>query len=161
VRSYSISLAVILVRPLPGIAAHTLLLVYAMLVDQTRMQPEVISLAFLMWGTLSPVGTQSVARSHLIALWFWAGANKLLSPAFLSSTGPGMLADLLPGAPLWLRANGGYLIALTEMMTGVFAIFPRTRKLAGIMAFALHMSIFLTPSPLRRNWNESVWPVWR
>lgn len=152
------SLALMLVKPLHGLFVHTALLVYAMLIDQTRMQPEVISLALLMWGTLRYPSAQALARAHLIALWFWAGFNKLLSPVFLSSTGPGLFATLLPGTPLWLRSNGGYFIALTELSLGLLAIFPRTRRLAAVMAVGVHTYIFLTLSPAGRNWNESVWP---
>jgi len=153
-----LSLAIIFVKPLHGMMVHSALLLYAMLIDQTRIQPEIISLAFVIWGTLQNPSAKAIACAHLIALWFWAGLNKLLSPAFLTSTGPGLFATLLPKAPLWFRSNGGYLIALTEFSLGVLAFFPRTRKLAGVTAVGLHTFIFLTLSPLGRNWNESVWP---
>src|SRR5262249_54330532 len=82
-------------------------------------------------------------RAHLIALWTWAGINKLLSPAFLRGMGPSMMFSLLPFAPTWLHENGGYVIALTELFTGLFALFPRTRLMAGLLAFGLHTGIFL------------------
>jgi hypothetical protein len=40
----------------------------------------------------------------------------------------------------------------------VLALFPRTRKMAGFMAFGIHAGILLTLSPVGRNWNEAVWP---
>lgn len=153
-----LSLALVLIKPLHGMIAHTALLIYAMLLDQTRMQPEIISLTLLMWGTLPYANAQAVARAHLIALWFWAGTNKLLSPAFLTGTGPGLFVELLPSTLLWLRPVGGYIIAATELLAGVLAVFPRTRKLSGTLAFGLHAGIFLSLSPIGRDWNESVWP---
>src|SRR5215208_5502504 len=38
-----LSLLLILVKPLPGIIVHTVLTLYAVLIDQTRLQPEVVS----------------------------------------------------------------------------------------------------------------------
>lgn len=153
-----LSLALILIKPIQGVALHTALVIYAMLIDQTRIQPEIVSLLLLLWGTLPITSARAIGRSHLISLWFWAGVNKLLSPAFLNSTGPGLFGELLPRPLLWLRPGGGYIIALAELATGLLAIFPRTRKLAGLMAFGLHGGILLTLSPIGQNWNESVWP---
>ena len=151
-----VSLAFTLFRPLSGVILHSLLLVYAMLSDQTRIQPEIVSLALLLWGALPSAGARTVGRAHLIALWSWAGINKLLSPAFLSSTGPMMFATLFRGVPGWLHASSGYLIACAELTTGLLAIFPRTRRLAALLAFGLHGGILLTLAA--RRWNEAVWP---
>jgi hypothetical protein len=153
-----LSLGLILIKPVQGVALHTALVIYAMLIDQTRIQPEVVSLLLLLWGTLPSVSARAIGRAHLISLWFWAGLNKLLSPAFLNSTGPGLFGELLPRPLLWLRPGGGYIIALAELAIGLLAIFPRTRKLAGWIAFGLHGGILLTLSPLGQNRNESVWP---
>ncbi len=45
-----LSLVVVLMFPLPGLMLHTGILLYAVLIDQTRLQPEVVSLLILMWG---------------------------------------------------------------------------------------------------------------
>lgn len=152
-----LALAIVFVTPRLGVIAYTVLLIYAVLIDQTRIQPEFVSFAFLLWGTLSEKNAQFVGRAYLISLWGWAGTNKLLSPAFIASTGPGLLATLLPHAPLWLRAIGGYIIGLSELSIGLLAIFPRTRILSALLAFGVHLNIFLILSPLGRNWNDSVW----
>lgn len=151
------SLAVILVRPRVGLILNSLIFIYAILIDQTRLQPEVVSLLLLMWGTLGDASALAVGRGHLIALWIWAGANKLLSPLFMQSTAGWMLDGLLPSAPDWLRVNAGYLIGGAELAVGVLAIFPRTRRLAGVIAFGLHTGILLTLSPLGHNYNPAVW----
>lgn len=166
------SLAVIMVKPWWGITLHTLLVVYAILIDQIRIQPEVVSLTLIMWGTLPNWNAKSVARASLIALWTWAGINKLLSPVFLQSTGPGLIntflvssgvgkllnTHIMPDASEWLRLHGGYIIGITELSMGLLAIVPLTRKLSTLTAYGLHLSILFTLSPMGRDWNESVWP---
>jgi hypothetical protein len=153
-----VSLALILVRPKIGIVLHTALMAYAVLIDQTRLQPEIVSLIFLLWGTLPDPNLKTLARAHLIALWCFAGLNKLLSPAFMNSGAQWMLTGLIPAPPSWLRDNFGFVIVAAESGTGLLAIFPRTRKLAGLMALGLHLGILLDLSPLGHNWNQSVWP---
>ena len=69
---------------------------------------------------------------------------------------------ILTGFPLdtpsWLFPHAGYVIALTELGTGLLAIVPQTRKIAAVVAFGLHIGIFLDLSPLGHDWNPSVWP---
>jgi len=152
------SLVLILVAPLPGIALHSLLLTYAMLIDQTRLQPGIISLAFLLWGTLPGPTAKAFARAHLLSLWLFAGINKLLSPGFMEGTAQWILTGLVPNPPPWLAANAGYLIAFAELGTGLLALAVRTRRLAAVAAFGLHAGILLDLSPLGHDWNQSVWP---
>lgn len=151
------ALVVILIRPQVGLIVSTGLFIYAILIDQTRLQPEVVSLLLLTWGTLPNVNALAVGRGHLVALWVWAGANKLLSPVFMQVTAQWMLGGLLPNAPDWLYLNAGYVIGGTELAVGVLAIFPRTRRLAGVLAFGLHTGILLTLSPLAHDYNSAVW----
>ncbi len=151
-----ISLALMLTRPRAGLIAHSLLLVYAMLTDQTRLQPEFISMTILLWGTLNNPTAKTIARTHLIAMWTWAGLNKLLSPAFIASTGPAMMRPLLGFMPEWLISNGGYIIALTEIALGLMVLIPLTRRPAALVAFALHTGIFLTLT-VGLNYNSAVW----
>ena len=153
-----VSLGVIIVAPRTGIVAHTILMGYALLIDQTRLQPEVVSLLFLMWGTLPNPGAKLLGRTHLLAMWLFAGLNKLLSPAFMHGTAQWILHGLISSPPNWLNQNFGYVIVLGESGTGLLALFPRTRKLAALSAFMLHLGIFLDLSPLGNNWNQAVWP---
>lgn len=153
-----LSLALILAMPKTGIIVHTALVVYAVIIDQTRLQPEIISLVFLLWGTLPNPNAKAVARFHLIALWLFAGFNKLLSPGFMNGTAQWMLHGLISDTPVWLRDNFGYVIVAMESGTGLLALVPRTRKIAGLTALCLHLGILLDLSPIGHNWNESVWP---
>jgi hypothetical protein len=152
------SLVLVLIRPVPGVIAHTLLIIYAMLIDQTRIQPEIVSLVFLLWGTLPDSNASLIARTHLVSMWLFAGLNKFLSPAFMHGIATWILHGLIRNPPSWLSDNFGYIICVTEMGTGLLALLPRTRKYAGLMAFGLHMGILADLSPIGNNWNPSVWP---
>ncbi len=77
------SLAVIAVAPRAGLVMHAVLVVVAMCLDQMRMQPPIISQILLLWSTLSVRSAVIIGRAHLLALWFYAGAYKLLSPYYL------------------------------------------------------------------------------
>jgi hypothetical protein len=143
---------------LAGLVAHTLVLLYAFAADQTRLQPEIVSLAFLLWGTLPAVSAQAVARAHLISLWTFAGINKLLSPGFINRTAQYLIGGLLPNAPPLLMQKGGYLIALLELSVGLTAIVPATRRLSACLALLLHAGILVDLSPKALDWNQSVWP---
>ncbi len=91
-----LSLVVVLLSPMRGVVILSVLVLYAVLSDQTRLQPEVISLVLLLWGTLPYATAKTIARTHLVALWFWAGLNKLFSPAFHSVLAPALLGAVLP-----------------------------------------------------------------
>ena len=152
------SLLLVLVAPLPGITLQTILLIYAALIDQTRLQPGVVSLLFLLWGTVPNPTALGFARVHLLSLWLFAGFHKLLSPAFMNDTAPRLLNGFPVDLPLWFISFGGYVIAFTEIGTGLLALSRRTRTAAAFMAFGLHAAILLDLSQLGINRNEAVWP---
>jgi hypothetical protein len=153
-----ISLVAVVTRPRIGVPLHTALLAYATLADQTRLQPEFISLALLLWGCLPDYRAMMLARSHLISLWCFSGLNKLLSPEFMNRTAQWMLEAYQPEAPLWLHANFGYVVVIAEASLGILAIFPQTRKLLGILAVIVHANILFVLSPFGHDWNQVVWP---
>jgi hypothetical protein len=151
------SLGMVLLSPLRGVAVHTALILYAVLADQTRLQPEVISLVILLWGSLPHAGARAIARTHLVALWFYAGLNKLLSPGFHIWLAPALLAAVFPQAPVWVSSHIGMVIALTEMSVGVLAVVPATRRVAAFGALLIGAgTLFVLIFGLRGN--VSVWP---
>ncbi len=156
------SLFLVWLMPVPGMIVHTLLVLYAVVVDQTRMQPEVFSLLFLLWGTLPSPTARAIARVHLVTLWFFAGFHKLVSQNFHDRTAQWMLEGLPAALQLeriaWLQASAGYMIALTEMALAVLALIPRTRAVAAILAFFVHATILFILMPTGHDWNEAVWP---
>lgn len=157
-----VSLVLIFFMPLLGISLHTILMAYAMLMDQTRIQPEFVSLIFLLWGSLPSPTARGFARAHLISLWCFAGLHKLVSPRFLHDTSQWMLEGLETAlhfqANGWLQANIGYGIASTEIGLGLLATIPRTRTIAAAAAFIVHVMILLVLMPTGHDWNEAVWP---
>jgi hypothetical protein len=153
-----LSLLVVLAKPLPGIVLHTALISYAVAIDQTRLQPEVVSLLLLLWGTLPILAAQMIARVHLITLWGFAGLHKLLSAEFHAELAPWLLSGLIAHPPTWLSDRVGYLFGATECLLGLLAILPQSRRLAAWLALGFHAGILLTLSPVGHHWNESVWP---
>jgi hypothetical protein len=150
---------VVLVAPRLGIAAHGAALGLAIVVDQTRLQPEFVSLAFLMVGTLDSATSALIARTHLVALWFYAGLHKLVSPGYYIGQVPQMLRGLVSLEPPWPLAfdlvRGG--LALAEMGLGIMAVVPGTRRIAASGACALHLGI-LGYLALRVGGNAQLWP---
>ena len=150
------SLAVVLVEPRIGIAFHAVVLGLAMLADQARIQPQVISHVLLLCGTLAPLGM--LARAHVVAVWFYAGLSKLLSSGFAEGTAHELLKGLWPeagrGAAFWFAV----LIWGSEMLVPVFVLPLRTRKAAAVAGIGMHAFILLLLSPLCLKYNSSVWP---
>jgi hypothetical protein len=63
-----------------------------------------------------------------------------------------LMPDVEPGVSFWLSL----LPAGLEMLLGVLALLPRTRRLAAILALPLHVGIVGTLYLL--DWNWAVWP---
>lgn len=155
------SLVVALVLPRTGAALHVGLLVVAMMLDQTRMQPEVISLGLLLVGTLPGDGARLVGRAHLIALWFFAGFHKLLSPEYFTGVMPAMFGGdaTQPASALQLVALVvlGGAMAVGELSLGVLAVVPRTRWACAVAACGFHLLVLLWLAG-KMQWNPAVWP---
>lgn len=151
-----LTLVMALLWPRVGSYCHAAVLLAAILFDQMRIQPEFISLAILLAGTVARRGPLLIARAHLISLWFWAGFHKLLSPEYLQTTGPDLVQGLLPDASTRVAALMGIGAALAEMALGLAAVFPRTRRGVPLAAAALHGLVLVTL--VARGWNSAVWP---
>ena len=144
-----LTLLVALAAPRSGTIAHLLILTYAILADQTRLQPEFVSMALLL-GSIEFEMARFVGRAHLVTLWVWSGLHKLLSTGF----GPGT-ATWLSG---WLNmpvASVRWVLPAAEVLLGIMALTRRTHRIAIPMAFSLHGTILLVL--LWHNWNPAVW----
>lgn len=158
------TLALVLLVPRWGIPAHSVVLALAMGLDQLRIQPEFVSLALLMWATWPGSkdsgpegGAVLLARSHLIALYLWAGLHKLLSAEYAFSASR-FWQRTVPGLG---EGTAGVLalgVAVFEVGLGLLVVWPAARRRAGWLAGAMHFMIFLSLSPLGRGRNEAVWP---
>ncbi|HEY8143328.1 MAG TPA: MauE/DoxX family redox-associated membrane protein [Kofleriaceae bacterium] len=149
------TLVLVLRAPRVGVALHVALLLYAFVADQTRLQPQFVSLALLLFGTCAVPAAGPVARAHLISLWIWSGLNKALSVEFIHRTAL-LLFDNLPFAPSWLRGSFGWLIIVSETTVGLCLLVPPLRRAGVVLAFLVHGMILLVLVPER--WSLSVWP---
>jgi len=133
------------------------LLGIAMLGDQTRLQPEVISLALLMVLPAYGEDGTRVARWHMSALWLWSGLNKALSSGWTVPTGSAaFIARSLhaSGAPPLVAVA----LPAAEITLGLTSLWPRAWPVTRVGAVVVHLGILATLSPLFADWNSAVWP---
>ncbi len=150
------SLVLVLVRPLWGVALHSVLLAVAIVTDQMRLQPEMLSLTVLLWGTLPMSSSLFLCRAHLIALWWYAGFQKLLSPNYFSVVGGEFIEKAPPFTGYTIGVPLAIFVVVIEMALAVMLLFRKTRKPAVVMALLLHLGILTTLISL--HWNWAVWP---
>jgi len=151
-----LSLVLAVAWPKVGIAAHCGLLVLAIGLDQLRIQPEFVSVAILLVGTLPGEGPRRLARWHLIALWFWAGLHKLFSTGYLFDAGPRMWTDTIGGLSREAAVGLSLATAVFELGLGIAAIVPRARRCVPWLAAVLHLGVLF--SLIVQQWNPAVWP---
>lgn len=144
------------VAPKRGVLAFGVLFSLACLADETRAQPQLVSLLFLSAATWPEAGARFIGRVHLLVLWAWAGLHKVTSPAFLNLLGPRFVRDVWPDAPGVLTQAAGGALAMSEFVLAVLLFTPRTRRWAGWLTLGLHVGILLTLAA-GANENASVW----
>lgn len=153
------SLALAVARPLAGAICHAVVLLLAILADQTREQPQVLSMALLLFASLPGSAPRAIGVLHLAALWFWSGLGKLTSERFLTTSSAWLLdpraADALGSAP-----TAAVLLAVglgsAEIALGMLALVPRAHPLTARLGLLLHtVTLLLLAS---RGWNPAVWP---
>ncbi|MGE0375205.1 MAG: hypothetical protein AB7Q45_07285 [Planctomycetaceae bacterium] len=153
-----LSLLVVLFAPRVGILCHIAFIVLSMMMDQTRMQPYVISMALLMVGTLPIKWAHSMVCMHLVALWFYAGLHKLISVYVNGYFSSNFFLDIAPWLPDPVPQLLAASVLLTEMGVGLIAFRAQSRKLAAVLAGALHVSLFV--ALVLRGQNTAVW-LWQ
>jgi uncharacterized membrane protein YphA (DoxX/SURF4 family) len=154
------SLVVVLIAPRAGVFLHTVLLVLSLGMDQVRIQPQVVCSCVLLWATLPSPSLQTFGRAYLVALWFYSGFHKLLSPEFYDGMWvmTRFLKDLAYATatpPQELVTILSVLAAVTEIVLAVMVLVPRTRKAACALAFVLHGSILIVL--VQVQFNSAVW----
>lgn len=155
------SLALALVRPVAGVLVHVVLLATAIVADQSREQPQLISLAILLAATMPRRGACEIGALHLAALWLWSGIGKLTSGRFLTHGGAWIVfGPETTDTQVDLAASvaAGALVGAVEVTLAVLVLVPRTRRAAAWAGAVLHLAILALLSPLGRDWNPSVWP---
>ncbi|HWA99081.1 MAG TPA: hypothetical protein VG713_11340 [Pirellulales bacterium] len=152
-----VSALAVLIVPRGGLAVHASVVLVAMLMDQTRMQPEIVSHCLLLLGTLPAAVPRFVGRLHLISLWLFSGIHKLFSEAFYTDVAPFMWHGIFPEAPTAVITAFGVTVAVTEILLGVLSTFAATRRAAAVVGALFHVGVFLGLS-LGLEWNMAVWP---
>jgi hypothetical protein len=148
------SLLATLLTPRWGWLLHIALLGLAILGDQFRIQPQFIGLAILIWSAASPFGW-AFARWYLIALWFWAGVHKFVSPDWWADYPWSLLsqAGIDPHGKTMTFAVG---IIAVELLLAILAVVkPRW---AVPLCLLVHLGILVLFSPWLANRNYSVLP---
>lgn len=152
-------------RPGLFISTITILLVPLVALDQTRLQPWVyqywlLLLVFALSSSDSPnqdkdQRTIALAQVVVAALYFWSGAQKL-NYTFAHETLPNLLAPVQNALgfrfPSTAIAVG---IAVAEIFTGVALHFRSTRKVAVVIAVAMHTGVLALL--ISRGYNHVVW----
>ena len=148
------SLLVTLLTPRWGWIAHVGLLGLAMAGDQFRIQPQFIGLAISIWAAASPIGWV-FGRWYLIALWFWAGVHKFVSPDWWADYPWSLLsqAGIDPRGKTLPMAVG--VIAIELLLALLAVVKPRW---AVPFCLLVHLSILVLFSPWLANRNYSVLP---
>ncbi len=148
-----VTLALTAWRPRIGACTHAALLALACVGDQCRLQPQQGSLAILLVGvTTAP----ALARAHLIALWCFAGAHKLLSTGYRARGGEWLLGTLGIDASAGIASAIGIAAAVLEVALAVAVVVPRTRRVAAWCGAGAHtaIAVFLIAVAER---NPAVW----
>lgn len=145
--------------PRYGLPLQAATLLWAIVADQARIQPHMISMLWLSCGTIPGCrGGVVMARASLIALWFFSGVHKLTSPAFFTHGVPWLLGALgLPPTDV-LPMLCGICIGATEVLLGIGCLVPGLRKTVAVSAFVFHAAILMVLSPLGIDWNPEVLP---
>ena len=122
------AIATTLLFPRIGLPIQAMLLLWAIVADQSRIQPHVLSLFYLGCGTVpGSWGGLVIARASLVALWFFSGIHKLSSPDFFAGTVPWLMSSLgLPKDGIPTVACGLGLGAV-EVALGAGSLIPATR----------------------------------
>jgi len=130
-------------------------LVLSALGDQTRLQPEVVSLAVLMTAPLYGEEGTRVARWHLTTVWAWSGINKALSLGW-STGGAAFIASSvdLPGQRPLIAVG----LPVVEIGVGAASAFRRAWPVVRWAGCLLNLAIFVTLSPVFAASNSAVWP---
>jgi hypothetical protein len=141
------------------------LLVLAVLQDQSRLQPwfyqyALMLLAIALAGRDRPVAALNTCCLIIAATYVWSGLAKL-NPSFIGDTFPFLVKPFIgaqKGVGLWLVRHLAFLAPLLECALGVGLLIKRFRPLAVLAAIAMHVFILITIGPFGRGVNAVVWP---
>lgn len=153
-----VSLALTLISPKHfGFVSHVLVLSIAIATDQLRCQPQMVSVVVMMAACIFP-SAKKLGVWFMIAMWFWAGLHKMLSPDWFGDVTYYLL--LRPQFEwgilrLWdYHVTFAAIAAAAEVALGVLAWYRP--KMAAPICFLMHVAIAAVLIVV--DWNFSVLP---
>ncbi len=140
--------------PRVGSPTFAVVLTGALLGDQMRLQPEVVTLAVLMFAPLLMPSGMHATRWLLASVWIWSGLHKMLSVGWRIEGG-GFIADAFGLA--FLTDVFVVLVPVVEIAIGIAALFQSLRPVARWGGAAMHIGILITLAVFART-NSAIWP---
>jgi hypothetical protein len=126
--------------PRLGSTVHGSLLVIAILGDQVREQPELISLAILLAaGAWGPKGGE-IGRWHMVTMWAWAGIHKALSLGWATGSAA-VIADAFGASGL--RGVVAVAVPASEIALAALALRRRAWPVLRVAAPVFHLGVVL------------------
>ncbi len=137
--------------------------------DQMRWQPWLwqYGLAFAVFAAVPRPPDEKtwgcvLATLGLIAVgvYFWSGFHKIGAP-FMEMYESELIAPWLPDADGFVRHSLIFLgraVPYIEMVMAILLIFPRTRRIAVVLVWVMHLFIIVWLGPLGLKINSVVWP---
>lgn len=102
----------------------------------------------------------TVLKLMIGAVYFWSGLQKL-NPHFITDTYPWLMEPITDQ----MSENGirtidwlGKAFPIIEILTGIALFIPKTKKIAVVLLFLMHLFILYVLGPFGHNYNPVVWP---
>jgi len=165
----SAAAALVSAKPQKYVAVFLADLLLFCIFDQTRWQPWVFQFAFLLgalalfsWDKADTAGrerTLNIARLIVAATYIYSGLQKI-NLNFVGNEFPWIvqpITNLLPQAAGMLHAFG-FAAPFLQVGFGVGLLTHRFRRIALVLAVAMHVFILAMFGPLGQNWNDIIWP---
>lgn len=154
-----LAIGVAAIAPRIGLPLQAAALLWAIVADQSRIQPAMLSMLYLSCATVagSPGGLV-LARASLVALWFFSGVHKLTSAGFFTELMPWMLSSLGLSSDATTAVLCGVAIGAAEVGMAIGCLVPSARRAVAVAAAAFHATVFGVLSPTGIAWNPEVLP---
>ena len=142
-----------------------ILLFFLLIQDQMRWQPWVyIYILVLIPFLVLPKGTNKNRTTYLqilfIGIYLWSGIHKL-NPNFnelIVESFAFYLFKITNGTLITFIKSIGFIFPLIEIISAMFLVFPKSRKVGVYMTVSIHVFIILYISPFGMNYNYIILP---
>ena len=115
-----------------------------------------LSVLFISKNTNTKIATKAL-QVIIICVYWWSGIQKL-NTYFVEDNFPWLMEPFGLDNLVSNYSFIAYFAAIIETLIGLGLLFKKTRPLAVILAFSLHLIILIILSPIGHYWNQAVWP---